>query len=614
MLTDHERRGSGMVSTSARRAWRVGCGTLLGVSLLALAVGDGGTSGRPLERPNTLEVAWSFHTPVRALDVSDLPAVLNDRMLAIPQGKTMSVVDTRDGRLLSTLRSSARTFTPGGFSDGVLLTVEQGHDMRNSVSAYDPVTGRRLWHRTPSPAARQAKGDDWLTTAPLQLDSGAVFWAGDGRLVGLAPRTGAVRWTKRIPALTACEKSEPDVPASPNAAATADRVVVLERCPGRPAELQVMDPGNGELVWKKKLGRWRESVRLSAVRDAIGVAVDDELRVFTESGEELLRRKEGRTSDLWPVGEDGGVVYLSELRYGSESDPGSVRSRTLHAVRADTGKTLWTHSQGRVGNDEPAGDVLAAEADADGGYGGDLRWSVGDARLQGPGASSLTDAAGRRSARVPWPVAGTFVGLSGQLIVVRSEERDGTRYTALRPGHRAVDEERPAALGGAGRRDWPDACRLVGARLLSELGRDFVELPVASSRTVLGVRLPHPSVCRFAGKSGSVDDVFSVTVRWVAPDPEAARTYTTSVIPWGCNPWLGRGCHTAEITQPRRGVFLYTYRVNLRQDRVAHATVVSGRYVFGVSAGNDKAAIRQLVRRVAMHLSQRGEAPAGAGR
>ncbi|RPK68400.1 hypothetical protein EES43_01625 [Streptomyces sp. ADI96-02] len=326
--------------------------------------------------------------------------------------------------------------------------------------------------------------------------------------------------------------------------------------------------------------------------------------MFTDSGRELLRRKAARKSEVRLAGADGGTVYLSESHFAVESDPGSLRSRTLRAVRVGSGRTVWKLPQEPMtfGNDLTAG-VIVSDVETAGGYGGDVRWSVGDARLQGPGASSLTDLAGRRSARVPWPVAGTFVGVSGPVLVVRSEERRGTRYTALRPAHRAVDARRPAALGGAGRTDWPDACALVGAQLLAETGRDYVELPVSLSRKAMGVGLPHPSVCRFAAERGSDSDIFSVTVRWVAPDAEAARTYATSVVPWGCNPSLG-GCVTAGVEQPRRDVHLYTYRTGLRQSPVAHATVTAGRYVFGVSAGNDEARARKLVRSVALYLSQ----------
>ncbi|MFA3839512.1 outer membrane protein assembly factor BamB family protein [Streptomyces aureus] len=605
MLTDLDERGSGMVSKRVRLVWRAGCGFLLTISLVGLLVSDADTSGRPLERPNSLDVAWSFRTSGRALDVSALPAAVGDRMLAIPQGRTVSLVDTRDGRSLSTASSSADRFKPIGFSGGVMLAVEEwfGQGGKTILNAYDPATGRKLWHKTASPTLRKGREDAWRGQALFLLDGGPAIELADGRLAGVAPRTGAVTWSKRTP----CKQSDPGdlgLPASPfNVATTANYIVVLKGCPGRTAELEVVNAKDGDSVWTRDLGRSRDSAKLSAVRGVIGVGLDNDLRLFAESGEQILRRKADRESDLWLVGEARGVVYLSETHPGVQSDPGTLPSDSLDAVRADTGKTIWTRPQGLVANNGLTSEVIVGDVEVAGAYVGDLRWLPGDARLQGPGASSLMDLAGRRSAPVPWPVAGTFVGMSGDLLIVRSEEKDGTRYTALRPIHRAVDADRPAALGGVERQEWPDACGLVSAELLSELGRNYVKLPVSSSRKVLGTKLPSPSVCRFATESGSDDDIFSVTVRWVAADAKAAETYATSVIPWGCAPPLG-GCVTAEIGKPRRGVYLYTYRTGLKQLPVAHATVVSGRYVFGISAGNNEARTQRLIRRVATHLAE----------
>jgi hypothetical protein len=189
------------------------------------------------------------------------------------------------------------------------------------------------------------------------------------------------------------------------------------------------------------------------------------------------------------------------------------------------------------------------------------------------------------------------------LLIVRSEEKDNTRYTALRPGHAVANVEKPVALGGAKPKDWPDACGLLSAELLSELGRDYVKLPVASSRTALGTKLPHPSVCRFVPVVGPDSAIFSVTVRWVAPSAKAAQTYTTSGLPWGCHPATEAFCRSANITEPQRGVFLYTNVTGLKLIPVANATVVSGRYVFGISATKDGVPNRRLVRRVATYLS-----------
>lgn len=165
-------------------------------------------------------MAWSFLTSGRALDVSDQPAAVGDRMLAIPQGGKVSVVDTRDGGLLSMVKSSADRFSPVGFSGGVMLAVEEwfGQDPKASLNAYDPATGRKLWHKTANSTPRKGEEDDWFGQPPFLLEPGPVTQLSDGRLVGLAPRTGAIRWSKPTPEVSPCEQSNDDVnrpPASP---------------------------------------------------------------------------------------------------------------------------------------------------------------------------------------------------------------------------------------------------------------------------------------------------------------------------------------------------------------------------------------------------------------
>ncbi|MGG8410188.1 hypothetical protein ACM614_28350 [Streptomyces sp. 12297] len=48
-------------------------------------------------------------------------------------------------------------------------------------------------------------------------------------------------------------------------------------------------------------------------------------------------------------------------------------------------------------------------------------------------------------------------------------------------------------------------------------------------------------------------------------------------MPWGCHPWTKAFCRSANITEPQRGVFLYTNVTGLALIPVANATVVSGR-------------------------------------
>ncbi|MFC9608761.1 PQQ-binding-like beta-propeller repeat protein [Streptomyces niveus] len=575
-----------MARRRARTDLRAAGAGLLVVVLLVLLVGDGRTAGKPSGPPNTLEVAWSYVTTGRALDARDVPPALSDDALAVPVGRSVRVLDPRSGQLLSIVNGFAEESPDLGLSGGVLFLVDTQNHFKDTLRAYDPATGRELWHRRAAPGPDGKGAGDFAIGGVLLAGWGPVVMDGD-RALALDPRSGAVRWNVRLD--THCAKPHPYVDdLDPyQIAATSTRLLLLRHCTDETAELQAVDERDGRSVWRKRLGRGKY-ISVSAADGALGVRMDDDFRLLTESGEEILRQ----AGFGFPLGEEQGVVYAGV-------------GQKLRAFRADTGKPAWKRARPLTSLAFMKDGLIVEDTSTDGSYSGDVRWSVGDAAGQGPGASTFVDLDGHRTASVPWPVAGTLLGASGELLVVRSEEAKGTRYTGLRPEHRAKDAARPIALGGTEPRHWPDACGLVDAELLSELAPDYLALPEKRSRTMHGVRLPHPSVCRFATESGDGSDVFSVTVRWAAPDVTAARTYAASAMPWGCAPSLG-GCVTAEIEEPRSGAWLYTYRTGLESRPVAHATVVSGRYVLGVAAGEDEPAHRALVRRVALHLSERG--------
>lgn len=574
-----------MALRSSRTERRAAGAALLVVVLLVLLIGDGRTVGKPSGPPNTLEVAWSYVTTGRALDARDVPPALSDEALAVPVGRSVRVIDTRSGQLLSIVNGFAEESPDLGLSGDVLFLVDTQDHFKDTLRAYDLATGRELWHRRATAPGPDGKGaGDFVVKGLLLAEWGPVVIEG-GQALALEPRTGTVRWN--VPLDTQCDNPRPYVDVPYEMVATPTRLLLLRECPGETAKLQAVDERDGRSVWRKRLGR-AENVMLTAADGALGARmVPGEFRLLTESGEEILKAGDGI-----PLGEEQGIVYASV-------------DHELRAFRADTGKPAWKRARPLKGFAFMTDGVIVEDTTTDGSYSGDVRWSVGDAGGQGPGASTLVDLDGRRTASVPWPVAGKLLGASGELLVARSEEAKGTRYTGLRPEHRARDAARPIALGGTEPRHWPDACGLVGPGLLSKLAPDYLALPEKRSRTMHGVRLPHPSVCRFARESGDGSDVFSVTVRWVAPDATAARTYAASAMPWGCAPSLG-GCVTAEIERPRSGAWLYTYRTGLESRPVAHATVVSGRYVLGVAAGENKPAHRALVRRVALHLSDRG--------
>ncbi|MFI1311225.1 PQQ-binding-like beta-propeller repeat protein [Streptomyces albidoflavus] len=573
-----------------RKELRAAGSGLLALVLLMLLLGDGRvTGGEPPGPPDTLEVAWSYVTTGRAADARHVPPALSGEALAIPVGRSVRVLDTRSGRLRSIVNGFAEEMPDLGWSGQVLFLVDTQDRFKDTLRAYDPATGRELWHRRAGPKPDGKRGN-FLTGGYLLTDWGPVVMDGD-RALALDPRTGAIRW--KVPLDIHCDRPQPYQTVPYDMASTSTRLLLLRRCAGETAELQAVDEEDGSSAWRKRL--WRgENIGVGAKSGAVVVRAGDTYRFLTESGEEILRG----TGDGYLLGAEQGVMYAQV-------------GEKLRAFRTDTGEAVWKRARSSSGFTSMMDGLVVDDVPTDGSYGGDVRWSTGDATGQGPGATTFVSLDGRRADLVPWPVAGTLLGPSGDLLVVRSEEAKGTRYTGLRPVRRTQDTRRPVALGGTAPRHWPDACDLVGTDLLAELAADYVALPDKRSRTVRGVRLPHPSVCRFARESGDGDDVFSVTVRWAAPDAKAARTYVASAIPWGCAPSLG-GCVTAEIDQPRKGTWLYTYRTGLEARPVAHATVVSGRHVLGVTAGENDPAHRTLIRRIALHLSKMNPSPSGS--
>lgn len=46
--------------------------------------------------------------------------------------------------------------------------------------------------------------------------------------------------------------------------------------------------------------------------------------------------------------------------------------------------------------------------------------------------SVIIDLSGKKRAVLPWPLRGKLIGMSGELLIIRGDEEDRARYTALR--------------------------------------------------------------------------------------------------------------------------------------------------------------------------------------
>jgi len=430
-----------MARRSARTDLRAAGAGLLVVVLLVLLVGDGRTAGKPSGPPNTLEVAWSYVTTGRALDARDVPPALSDDALAVPVGRSVRVLDPRSGQLLSIVNGFAEESPDLGLSGGVLFLVDTQNHFKDTLRAYDPATGRELWHRRAAPGPDGKGAGDFAIGGVLLAGWGPVVMDGD-RALALDPRSGAVRWNVRLD--THCAKPHPYVDdLDPyQIAATSTRLLLLRHCTDEPAELQAVDERDGRSVWRKRLGRGKH-ISVSAADGALGVRMDDDFRLLTESGEEILRQ----AGFGFPLGEEQGVVYAGV-------------GQKLRAFRADTGKPAWKRARPLTGLAFMKDGLIVEDTSTDGSYSGDVRWSVGDAAGQGPGASTFVDLDGHRTASVPWPVAGTLLGASGELLVVRSEEAKGTRYTgASRQGCGPAHRTGGNGTAALARRLWPGGRR-----------------------------------------------------------------------------------------------------------------------------------------------------------
>ncbi|MEV5530425.1 PQQ-binding-like beta-propeller repeat protein [Streptomyces prunicolor] len=522
---------------------------LFGLAACTGANGEGGAAeeGKPLSsvRADAFEAVWS--QSVRG--EPGTPTVTDDVVL-IPHGHLIDVLDGRTGKSRRTVRADPADQIVSAYLTGDVVVTVTRQDSLTILQGFDFRTGRLLW---PEPYGRNEIF--WLSGTPeLAVTQRGIAVSYDGHIFGLSPRTGKPTWRTR----TECDS------ALHEAAVTARYLIML--CEGGSENvIGALDPRDGDLVWQAKVKSLGGRTTLSTAKDVIGVQSQDvgirtaSFTLFDESGDHLA---DGTVKD--PVGESRTVGRVGDTVYFHDG-------RQLHALRAD-GSPLWLQ-------DAPPDLVVSAQAVI----------SDGETRtrqsVQRTGVSVITDLSGRNRAVLPWPLRGKLIGMSGELLIIRGDEEDGARYTALRLARR--DLEVPA-LGGVAPSDWPDACSLLSDERLNGLGENYLRLPVDKSRTVFGVRLPHETQCRFATESGSDKDIFQITVQWVAADSDTAREISASDLPWDTG-----------VKRLNQSVHLISDPWGNDQLLGESAVVASGRYVIGISAPKNE----NLVRTIALLLS-----------
>ncbi|MGC5563171.1 PQQ-binding-like beta-propeller repeat protein [Streptomyces sp. FR-108] len=546
--------------------------TLLVLAACTGAGDEGGAAGdgKPLPssaRANAFETVWSRSVRGQA----GVPAVTDDVVL-VPHGHMIDVRDARTGRNRRTLRADPTDQIVGVNLTGEVIVARVAHNSFTILVGFDVRTGRQLWTQPYETRGIVMPGEEpevelYGTGPVIVTERGIVVHAHGGRNIGLNPRTGETIWQQQAECDNRAYTAAGALGDSYYAAitgATARYSVTLCR-EGPRTVLKATDPHDGDIVWRTDMERRGGGTKFSTSKDVVGVRSTDagnneaSFALFDESGDRMAG---GTVKD--PVGDIRTVGRVAETVYFHDG-------RQLHALRAD-GSTLWVQ-------DAPGHLGLSAQAVVSDGE------TLTPRSVQRTGVSVVIDLSGKKRATLPWPLRGELVGMSGELLIVRGGEEDGTRYTALRLTRRDLKEP---ALGGVAPSDWPDACSLLSDEQLDGLGEVYRRLPVGTSRTVFGVEVPHPTQCRFAGESGPDTDIFQIAVRWVAADSDAAGEIAASDLPWDTG-----------VERLGRSAFLVPEPGTSELDLARPAVVSSGRYVLDISAPKNE----KLVRRVALLLA-----------
>jgi outer membrane protein assembly factor BamB len=260
---------------SARQSWNARIGKVdfplqasVSGSTVALAAGDGtvamldAQTGRDIWR-------MSLKTPIAA-------GVGSDGKLAAVVTRDNDVVALQDGREVWRQKLTAQAFTAPFVAGGRVFVLAADR----SVNAFDGLTGRKLWSQQ-------------RPTEPLVLSqSGVMLAVGDtlvvglaGRLAGLNPANGSVRWEVPI--------------ASPRGINDVERLVDLVGSVSRDgdnvcarafqASIGCVNAARGSLLWTKP------------ANGVQGIAGDDRLLIGTEADGTVIAWKRSDGERVWSI-------------------------------------------------------------------------------------------------------------------------------------------------------------------------------------------------------------------------------------------------------------------------------------------------------------------------
>lgn len=250
------------------------------------------------------------------------------------------LVAIRDGQEVWRARLLARSFTPPLVAGGrvFVLTADR------SVYAYDARNGARLWNQT-------RPGEPLVLSQPgLLLAVGDTLVAGvAGRLVGLNPDNGAVRWEAPVATARGTNEVERLVDVLGPAARIGNSVCVRAFA----SALGCVDAASGTTVWSR------------AARGTVGVHGDERLVYGSESDGTFTAWQRSTGEPAWStdrlkhrrlgaplalgrviaVGDGAGLVHLVSREDGSEMTRMSTDGSPIVAPPVLAGDTLVVQTQ-----------------------------------------------------------------------------------------------------------------------------------------------------------------------------------------------------------------------------------------------------------------------------
>ncbi|WP_248959499.1 outer membrane protein assembly factor BamB family protein [Sphaerisporangium perillae] len=443
-------------------AARLPAALLLLIATVTAAAPDG-IAERDFTRAWVTEVRPGYAAP--SVFVADDDLVLRD-------STSVSALDPRTG-----IVRWRHVFTRSMPSDwiaqgGTLVAVSMGPAPKGdttSVTGLSRADGTVRWERPGLGGAGDWRGP-FGGAGPI---SAVPAWdAGRREVVGLAPESGAAKWTAKLPGGCDSVLSSGSAPAA---------VVLVARC-DLGSMLLALAPETGTTRWSARVGG---TANLSVLPEAVVLVHDHRLTLYHPATGRVIVERTG----CWDACVATPIVDLIVLAYGAGSD------EVIEAFDPARGSTRWIRRQpasaGRYTRLLVAGDRLYGVLD-----------------VGAPAVVDLIDPVSGTGRRTRLPQLGDPFSATGSLLLTAWQTGDAGQAAQVRLAafqHHEDIVQRVSAAAWPGR----SACDLLSAEDLAPLGPDYREKPDD---------LPSAAGCRYTGKG------MEIAVRvWTEPSARLAE-------------------------------------------------------------------------------------------